>query len=303
MTMMDPPPAAEAVAIASAQARRRKAWERAWHNPSVRIGGGIVLLWLIAAVIGPWLWTADPYAQHLMERMLPPAWDLRGSLAHPFGTDHLGRDVLSRLLHGARISLSIGFGAALVGALIGVTLGTCAGFFGGRVDQGVMFLLTCKLALPGLLLSMTLIYFLKPSVLTVIGVIGVLHWTLYLIVTRTSTMQIRGLDYVRASMVAGASPRQVIAWDILPNLAGSILVVFTLEVAVSILSEASLSFLGVGVPSPTPSWGLMIAEGKSSMFLRPWLVALPGLALFFLVIGVNMLGDGLRDAVQPQVKD
>lgn len=283
--------------------RRHSAWQRAMRNRSVQIGGTIVVLWILAACFGPMVWTTDPYIQNLAERMLPPAWDLRGVLAHPFGTDNLGRDVLSRLLHGARISLSIGFGAAFIGALIGVTLGACAGYFGGRVDQGVMFLLTCKLALPGLLLAMTLIYFLSPSVLTVIGVIGVLHWTLYLIVTRTATMQIRGHDYVRASLVAGASARQVISWDVLPNLAGSILVVFTLEVAVSILSEASLSFLGVGVPSPAASWGLMIAEGKSSMFLRPWLVVLPGVALFLLVIGVNMLGDGLRDAVQPQVKD
>ncbi|MFT3820323.1 MAG: ABC transporter permease [Rubrivivax sp.] len=283
--------------------RRHSVWMRAARNRSVQIGGGIVLLWVLCALVGPLLWSADPYAQSLPDRLLPPTWDARGVAAHPFGTDSLGRDVLARLLHGSRISLAIGFGAAFIGAVIGVALGACAGYFGGRVDQAVMFLLTCKLALPGLLLAMTLIYFLHPSVASVIGVIGVLHWTLYLVVTRTSTMRIRELDYVRASLVAGASARQVIAWDVLPNLAGSILVVFTFEVAVSILSEASLSFLGVGVPSPTPSWGLMIAEGKGSMFLRPWLVVLPGLALFLLVVGVNMLGDGLRDAVQPQVKD
>lgn len=286
-----------------AEERRPSVWMRAARHRSVQIGGGIVLLWVLCALVGPLLWSADPFAQSLSDRLLPPAWDARGAAAHPFGTDSLGRDVLARLLHGSRISLAIGFGAAFIGAVIGVALGACAGYFGGRVDQAVMFLLTCKLALPGLLLAMTLIYFLNPSVATVIGVIGVLHWTLYLVVTRTSTMRIRELDYVRASLVAGASARQVIAWDVLPNLAGSILVVFTFEVAVSILSEASLSFLGVGVPSPTPSWGLMIAEGKGSMFLRPWLVVLPGLALFLLVVGVNMLGDGLRDAVQPQVKD
>lgn len=277
-------------------------WLRARRSRSVQVGLALIGLWLLCALLGPSLWPVDPFAQSLSQRLLPPAWELRGVAAHPLGTDHLGRDVLSRLLHGSRISLSIGFASASVGAVIGITMGVCAGYLGGWADRIVMFLLTCKLALPSLLLSMTLIYFLKPSVLTVIAVIGVMHWSLYLVVTRTATQRIRELDFVRAAVVAGASARQIMAWDILPNLLGSILVVFTFEVAVSILAEASLSFLGVGVPSPTPSWGLMIAEGKTSMFIRPWLVAFPGIALFMLVVGVNMLGDGLRDAAQPQTR-
>lgn len=278
-------------------------WRRARCSRSVQIGAALLGFWLLCALAGPWLWPVDPFSQSLSQRLLPPAWAPRGLPTHPLGTDHLGRDVLARLLHGSRISLSIGFGSAGLGAVIGVALGVCAGYLGGWTDRVVMFLLTCKLALPSLLLSMTLIYFLKPSVTTVIAVIGVMHWSLYLVVTRTSTQRIRELDFVRAARVAGASAGQIMRWDVLPNLLGAILVVFTFEVAVSILAEASLSFLGVGVPSPTPSWGLMIAEGKASMFIRPWLVALPGAALFMLVVGVNMLGDGLRDAAQPQTRN
>nr|WP_116371442.1 ABC transporter permease [Cupriavidus taiwanensis] len=289
---------------ASANAEKRDSLPtRILCNRSVRIGGGVVLAYIMVALFGPLIWTTDPYVQDLMMRLRPPAWTGRGVLQHPLGTDQLGRDVLARLLEGARVSLTIGFCAASIGAVIGITLGSIAGYFGRLVDHAVMFGLTCKLALPSLLLAMTLIYFIQPSLTTVVCVIGLMHWTLYLVVTRSATQRIRELDYVKASKLAGASARQIILWDILPNLAGSLLVVFTAEVAVSILAEASLSFLGVGVPSPIPSWGLMISEGKAVMFLNPWIVLLPGVSLFLLVIGVNLLGDGLRDVIQPQTRD
>lgn len=283
--------------------KRDRLSARILRNRSVRIGGSAVLLYILVALVGPHIWTTDPYVQDLTMRLRPPSWNARGALGHPLGTDHLGRDLLARLLEGARVSLTIGFCAASIGAIIGITLGSIAGYFGRLADHAVMFFLTCKLALPSLLLAMTLIYFIQPSLTTVICVIGLMHWTLYLVVTRSATQQIRELDYVKASKLAGANARQIIAWDILPNLAGSLLVVFTSEVAVSILAEASLSFLGVGVPSPIPSWGLMISEGKAVMFLNPWIVLLPGLSLFLLVISVNLLGDGLRDVIQPQTRD
>ncbi|GAA5236966.1 ABC transporter permease [Verticiella sediminum] len=288
---------------ANAATARPTAWRRALRNRNVRLGGGVVLFWIVCAIAGPWVWSTDPFQQSLAARMLPAVWDARGNWAHPLGTDHLGRDVLARLLHGARISLAIGFGAAGIGALIGVTLGACAGFHGGRTDRAIGFVLACKLAMPGMLLAMSLIYFLSPSVLTVIAVIGMLHWTLYLIVTRSATQRIRQLDYVRASRVAGASSGRIIVSDILPNLSSVILVVFSFEAGAAILAEAALSFLGVGVPSPNPSWGLMIAEGKAAMLLRPSLVIVPGTALFVLVAGINMLGDGLRDAIQPGARE
>jgi peptide/nickel transport system permease protein len=263
----------------------------------VRFGASVVTLLAVTALLAPWLTPHDPLAQDLTRRLVPPVWAERGLWAHPLGTDHLGRDYLARLLYGARISLTIGFLAASIGCVIGVTLGVVAGYFGGRVDQAVNYLLTCQLALPGLLLAMALVFLIGPSVSVVIVVIGLLHWTYFLVVARTVTQQLRSQDFILAARASGAGPMTLLWREIAPNLASQIIVVFTLEVGVAIVAEASLSFLGVGVPSPTPSWGLMIAEGRNFMFLRPELVVIPGVALFLLVISINMMGDGLRDAV------
>jgi peptide/nickel transport system permease protein len=278
----------------------RAARRRMLHHHGFLIG--LVLLLAIAAMAlaAPWLAPHDPYLQDLANRLQPPAWDPQGSWNHIFGTDHLGRDYLSRLMYGARISLVVGLGAASIGCVIGVSLGVAAGYLGGRVDQVVSYLLTCQLALPGLLLAMSLVFLIGPSVAVVIGIIGVLHWTYFLVVTRTVTMQIRALDYVTAARALGATRWQVIVHDVLPNLLNQIIVIFTLEIGVAIVAEASLSFLGVGVPAPNPSWGLLIAEGKNSMFSRPWLVVVPGLFLFGLVIAINLMGDGLRDVTAPE---
>jgi peptide/nickel transport system permease protein len=267
------------------------------------IGLGVITSIALMAVFAPWLAWHDPYAQDLGKRLIPPVWDARGSWMHVLGTDHLGRDYLARLLYGARISLVIGLGAASIGCLIGVSLGIAAGFFGGRVDQVVGYLLTCQLALPTLLLAMALVFLIGPSVAVVIGIIGVLHWTYFLVVTRAATLQIRSLDYVTAARSLGCSRVQIIWHEVLPNVLNQIIVIFTLEVGIAIIAEASLSFLGVGVPAPNPSWGLLIAEGKNSMFFRPWLVVVPGLFLFMLVIAINLMGDGLRDVTAPESRN
>ena len=259
------------------------------------IGAGILLALLLVALLAPWIAPYNPLEPVLGNRLLPPAWDNGGRWEHLLGTDHLGRDYLSRLVYGARISLAIGFGAASLGCLIGVTLGVCAGYFGGRTDQAINYVLTCQLALPGLLLTMALVFLIGPSLLVVVCVIGALHWTYYLVVTRSATMQIRRLDYVTAAQAIGSTPLQIILYEVLPNVRNQIIVIFTLEVGIAILAEAALSFLGVGIQPPTPSWGLMIAEGKTAMFYRPWLVVLPGIAIFLLVIATNLMGDGLRD--------
>ena len=270
------------------------------RHPGFLFGASVVLVMTILAVLAPLIAEHHPYAQDLSRRLMPPAWSEGGSWAHPFGTDHLGRDYLSRMLHGARISLIIGFCAAAIGCVVGVTLGICAGYFGGRIDQLVSYLLTCQLSLPNVLLAMSLVFFIGPSVYVVIGVIGLLHWHYYLVVARASTMRIRQLEYVTAARAIGCNNRQILLSEILPNLVNQVIVIFTLEVGSAIIVEASLSFLGVGVPAPTPSWGLMISEGKQSMFFLPWLVILPGAALFLLVIAVNLMGDGLRDATAPE---
>lgn len=263
---------------------------------------GITLLLIIAflGIFGPMLVPHTPFEQNLSMRLLPPIWVEGGDWLHILGTDGNGRDYLTRILYGARISLTIGLGAACVGALIGVTLGVIAGYFGGWVDQVINYLLTCQLALPGLLLAMTIVFMVGPSITVVICVIGVLHWTLFLVVTRSATRRIRQLDFVAAADAIGSSKAQIIRHDILPNLINQVIVIFTLEVGVAILSEASLSFLGVGIQPPTPSWGLLIAEGKTALFFQPWLIILPGIALFLLVVSINMMGDGLRDITDPR---
>ena len=265
---------------------------------------GLTLFIIIAflGIFGPLVIDLSPYDQNLSNRLLPPVWIEGGNWDHIFGTDGNGRDYLARILYGTRISLTIGFGAAFVGMLIGVTLGILAGYFGGWVDQIVNYLLTCQLALPGLLLAMTVVFLIGPSITVVILVIGVLHWTLFLVVSRSATQRIKNLDYVLAANAIGATKTQIIFNDIIPNILNQIIVIFTLEVGIAILSEASLSFLGVGIQPPTPSWGLLIAEGREALFFQPWLIILPGIALFLLVVSINMLGDGLRDITDPNSK-
>ncbi|WP_082905100.1 MULTISPECIES: ABC transporter permease [unclassified Marinobacter] len=271
------------------------ALKRARNHYGLKIGFGILLVMAVFALFAPWLAPHDPYLQNLPMRMLPPVWVEGGSWEYLLGTDHLGRDYLSRIIYGARISMTIGIGAATIGMIIGVTLGLIAGYFGGWLDQAVNFLVTCQLAVPSLLLIMALVFVIGQSITVVIFVIGATHWVFYLVVTRSATLRLRELDFVAAAQAMGCSRFQIAVKEVLPNLVNQIMVIFTLEVAVAILNEATLSFLGLGIPSPIPSWGLMIAEGKQAMFFQPWLVILPGISLFILVIAINLLGDGVRD--------
>ena len=262
---------------------------------------GLFLLSAITfiGVFVPFFVDMSPYDQDISKRLLPPVWSEGGSWKYIFGTDGNGRDYLARIIYGTRVSLTIGIGAATVGMLIGVTLGVIAGYFGGIVDQVVSYILTCQLALPGILFLLTIISIVGSSLTVVILVIGVLHWTLFLVVTRAATQRIRNLDYITAANAIGASKTNIIFTDILPNVLNQIIVIFTLEVGVAILAEATISFLGLGIQPPTPSWGVLIAEGKEAIFFQPWLIILPGIALFLLVISINMLGDGLRDITDP----
>ena len=265
------------------------------RDVSTLLGALIVGAAIVAALVGPGLVPHDPFAQDLMRRLTPPAWMPGGSGQHPLGTDQLGRDYLARLVYGARISLLIGACAAAASGLIGVTLGVLGGFYGGRVDDAVMFAITCRLSLPFILVALSVVSLVGTSLTVVVLTLGLLLWDRFAVVARTTTMQVRTLDYVAAAEAAGASRAHVLLREVLPNIAQHLVVVATLEVALAILLEAVLSFLGLGVPAPLPSWGLMIAEGKDYMFFEPWVIMVPGVALFALVLGINLLGDGLRD--------
>jgi peptide/nickel transport system permease protein len=262
---------------------------------SLGLGVVIVAGLAIVAVIAPWITPHDPFLQNLDGRMIPPSWMEGGVPDHLLGTDQLGRDYLSRLIYGTRISMLIGVLVVICSGLIGTTLGVLGGFFGGRVDAVVMFVITCRLSIPFILVALTVVSFVGSSLTVVVMTLGLLLWERFAVVARTTTMQVRTLDYIAAAWAAGCSRTHILLREVLPNILHHLIVVATLEMALAILLEAALSFLGLGVPPPLPSWGLMISEAKDYMFFSLWVIMIPGAALFVLVLGINLLGDGLRD--------
>ena len=264
------------------------------------IGSVIVFAVIAIALLAPLLAPHDPYEQDLMKRLLPPFWDSRGSWEHIFGTDHLGRDYLSRLIYGARISLLIGIGAALISGLIGTIMGVMAGYFGGRVDMVVTFLITVRLSMPVVLVALAVVAIVGGSLQVVIRVLGLLLWDRFAVVMRSSTLQIRSMDYVAAAQAVGCSVSRVLMTEVMPNVVNNLIVITTIEIAHAIILEAALSFLGLGVQPPLPSWGLMVSEGKDMMLFEPWLITIPGVALFLLVLAINLMGDGVRDITAPE---
>jgi peptide/nickel transport system permease protein len=273
---------------------------RVFGHAGFMIGLAVVLLILAVALLAPLLAPYDPYDQDLAQRLISPVWHDKGSWAHPLGTDQLGRDYLSRLIYGSRISLLIGAVAATISALIGVSLGLAAGYFGGWVDLVVTFIVTTRLAMPVVLVALAVVALAGGSLQVVILVLGLLLWDRFAVVTRATTQQVRALDYVAAARATGCSTLRIILAEILPNIMNALIVVATLEMAQAILLEAALSFLGLGVQPPLPSWGLMVAEGKEYMFFSPWIITIPGIALFTLVLAINLLGDGVRDLTAPE---
>ena len=273
---------------------------RVFGHQGVMIGAAIVLTAVLIALSAPLIAPHDPYSQDLLNRLVPPVWDSRGSWEHILGTDHLGRDYLSRLIYGARISLLIGVGAALISGLIGTVLGVAAGYFGGRVDMVVTFMITVRLSMPVVLVALAVVAIVGGSLQVVIMVLGFLLWDRFAVVMRSSTLQIRSMDYVAAAQAVGCSTTRILTTEIMPNVVNNLIVIATLEIAHAIILEAALSFLGLGVQPPLPSWGLMVSEGKDMMLFEPWLITIPGVALFLLVLAINLLGDGARDITAPE---
>jgi peptide/nickel transport system permease protein len=285
--------------VSGRPARKFSRLRRLGGHGSLVIGGGILVVIILAAVLAPLLAPYDPYAQDLAHRLVPPVWYAKGGWAHPLGTDQLGRDYLSRVLYGARISLTIGISVALISGLIGTALGLAAGYFGGKVDLAVTFLITVRLAMPVILVALAVVAVVGGSLWVVVLVLGFLKWDRFVVVMRSATQQVRSLDYVAAAQAAGASTWRIVTREVLPNIAPYLIVTATLEAASAILLEAALSFLGLGVQPPLPSWGLMISEAKAYMFFSFWLIAIPGGALALLIFAINLAGDGLRDAIAP----
>lgn len=275
---------------------------RVFGHYGLMLGGfillSIVVMALLAGIISP----HDPYDQQLARKLIPPFWSgsPKVDAAHPLGTDQLGRDYISRLFHGAQVSLMIGFAAMLISGVIGTTLGVLAGYFGGRVDMVVNFFITTRLSMPVVLVALAVVSIIGSSLTVVIWVLGLLIWDRFAVVMRSATQQVRSREFITAAEALGCSTTRILLTEIAPNVMNHLIVVSTLEMAHAILLEAALSFLGLGVQPPTPSWGLMISEAKGLMYFEPWLITIPGLALFLLVLSINLVGDGLRDVTAPE---
>ncbi|MBM3491999.1 MAG: ABC transporter permease [Alphaproteobacteria bacterium] len=286
---------ASLVAIAARVGRRRHA--------SLVLGGAIVLLVAAMALLAPVLAPHSPYEQNLANRLAPPLFLGGTQASHPLGTDMLGRDYLSRLLYGAQIALLVGLGTVLLSSLIGTTIGLLGGYYGGWVDSVAMFLVTVRLSLPLVLVALAVVGLIGSALSVIMGVLAGLLWDRFAVVTRSLVLQLREREFILAARAAGASDLRILLTEILPNLAAPLTVIATLEMANAILLEAALSFLGLGVKPPEASWGLMIAEAKDLVFFQSWLINLPGVLLFSLVVGINLLGDGLRDLLSAKHAD
>ena len=273
---------------------------RAFSHYGFIFGGGFLLFIVVIALAAPLIAPHDPYDQNLAQRLIPPVWQEKGSWEYPLGTDGYGRGYLSRTIYGAQVSLLIGLTVMLISGVIGTAMGVVAGYFGGRVDMIITFIITTRLAMPAILVALAVVALIGSSMTVVIWVLGLLIWDRFAVVMRSTTQQIRNLDYIAAAEAAGCSTLRILLTEILPNVFNALIVVATLEIAHAVLLEAALSFLGLGVQPPTPSWGLMISEGKGHMFFKPWLIAIPGVSLFVMILCINLMGDGIRDVTAPE---
>jgi peptide/nickel transport system permease protein len=265
-------------------------------------GVAFVLSLALMATAAPWLAPQDPLRQSLRGRLALPTLEGADGRAHLLGTDHLGRDVLSRVIHGSRVSLVVGFSAVAVGGLLGSTLGLLAGFGGGRLDGVIMTVADAQLAFPFILLAIGIIAVLGPSFPTLIVVIGLSGWVSYTRILRSQVLSLRSREFVEAIRALGGSVMRVVLRHVLPNVLSSIVVVATLELARSIVLEATLSFLGLGIQPPTPSWGGMIQEGRDYLDSAWWIATCPGIVLMLTSIVVSRTGDGLRDLLDPTLR-
>jgi peptide/nickel transport system permease protein len=280
---------------ATAPVRRRLSFRAVFGLTVLLCMGGAALL---APQIAPW----DPARQMLLKRLRPPMWEARGLREHPLGTDHLGRDILSRILYGGRISLGVGLSAVTLSCLIGVTLGLLAGFHGGRTDALIMRVVDVFLAIPYILLAMGVVFALGPSLLNVILVMAVTRWVQFARIVRADVLSIREREFVSGARARGCRSLRLLLRHVLPNALTPIIVVATLELAFMIIYESALSFLGLGVQPPTPTWGWMLSDGRNYVATAWWLATFPGLAIMLTVLAVNLLGDWLRDTLDPRLK-
>lgn len=272
-----------------------------WESNTGLLGLGVILLIILTALSAELITPHDPLAQDIPHRLAGPFW-MTGSADHLLGTDSLGRDILARIIFGTRISLLVGLSSVFLSGSIGVPLGLVAGYFRGWLDAAIMRLADIQLAIPTMVLALTIMALLGPSLVNVIIVLGVTGWVVYARVVRGEVLSVREKEFVEAALATGATHGRVLLFHILPNVSSSIIVISSLRVATMILLEATLSFLGLGVQPPTPTWGGMVAEGRDFVSGAWWVSTLPGIAILIAVLGINFLGDWLRDVLDPRLR-
>lgn len=274
----------------------RKVLTRITANKLASAGGFIVFFYIIVALLAPWIAPYDPYNIHLPDKLQLPSWE------HWMGTDDKGRDLLSRIIYGTRLSLLIGIAAVTIGAVFGILFGLIAGYYGGWLDAIIMRIMDILLAFPGILLALAIVSALGASLINVMIAVGVFSIPMFARIVRGSTLTVRKLEYIDSIRTLGGSDLRIILVHILPNIMSPIIVQVTLRLATAILSAAGLSFLGLGAQPPSAEWGALLSSGRDYMFSAPYLALFPGLAISTLVIGFNLFGDGLRDALDPKLK-
>ena len=299
-------PSGIAVALRAPASIEERQWlaalKRLARRRTAVFGLGVVVVVLLAALLAPWIVPFDPLEQDINQRLKEPGWETAAGRVHPLGTDHLGRDILARVIFGSRIALVVGLSAVLISGVLGMAIGLVAGYFGGKVDDFFMRLADVQLAFPFILLAIAVIGVLGPSLRNIIIVIGVSSWVVYARVVRGEVLSIREREFVQAAIALGSRDGRILLRHVLPNAFTPWLVVATLDMARVIVIESALSFLGLGVQPPTPTWGGMLADGRVYLSTAWWLATFPGLAILVTVLGINLLGDGLRDTLDPRLK-
>jgi peptide/nickel transport system permease protein len=281
---------------------RTVALRRLARDPGAVGGAVVVLIVAVCAIFAPLIARTDPNLQNLGSTLVPPMWIAGGSGAHPLGTDNLGRDLLARIIWGSRVSAIVGVCVVAIGGSIGVTAGLLAGYRRGWVDAVIARITDVQLAFPLVLLAVAIVAVVGPGLWTVIAAIGLTSWVQYVRVVRAETLSLRERDFIAAAEAAGATSPRILGRHLLPNVASVAIVLGTFEIARAVVLESSLSFLGLGVPPTTPSWGGMLADGRQYLDTAWWVALFPGLAIMIAVMGVNLLGDGLRDALDPSAR-
>jgi len=308
--MATPSPSSVATSDLPPLVRPRPWAEREWvtllrrlvRRRTALFGLLVVVGVMVAAAAAPLISPFDPLEQDIGQRLREPGWQDAQARVHPLGTDHLGRDILARIIFGSRVALVVGLAAVVISGVLGMLIGLVAGYFGGRTDDFLMRLADIQLAFPFILLAIAVIGVLGPSLRNIIIVIGVSSWVVYARVVRGEVLSIREREYVQAAVALGSRHGRVLLHHVLPNTLTPWLVVATLDMARVIVIESALSFLGLGVQPPTPTWGGMLADGRVYLSTAWWLATFPGLAILITVLGINLFGDGLRDTLDPRLK-